>query len=121
MSEPSLQHDFGQSSGPPAIDERQLVFGAYVLHVIGPFTAFLLTIVAVVINYLKRDETSPLVASHHRWMIRTFWWGVLWYAISLVLCLVVIGFVLVAVVTIWWIYRHVRGLLALAEQKPMPE
>ena len=36
-------------------------------------------IVAIIIAYVKRDEaTGTWVASHFRWLIRTFWWSLLW-------------------------------------------
>jgi uncharacterized membrane protein len=101
------------------LSDRNLAFLSYGLHLLGAFNG-LSSIVALVINYIKRDEVSPELASHHRWMIRTFWWGLFWCVISLVLALVLVGFLVYFVVVVWWIYRHVRGLLALSENKPLP-
>lgn len=105
-----------QSSG---LDEKNLTLLAYVLHLLGAFT-LLSSIAALVVNYIKRDEVSDVLKTHHRWMIRTFWWALVWCVVATILALVLVGFLIYGVVAIWWIYRHVRGLLALSENKPLP-
>lgn len=101
--------------------ERNILLVAYVLHVIAPFTLWTAAIVGVVIDYIKINETQNLfIRSHHRWLIHTFWWGLLWLAVTTALMLVLIGFLLYIVVAIWWIYRVVRGVLNYIDRKPMP-
>ncbi|HXG27983.1 MAG TPA: hypothetical protein VNJ47_03935 [Nevskiales bacterium] len=102
------------------LSEKNLALIAYLLHLLGPLTVYLLNVAAVVINYVKRDEASPTWATHHRWMIHTFWWGLLWFVLAGLTFIIGIGFVIWLVLAIWWIYRHVRGLLALADGKPLP-
>jgi len=112
-----------QSLPPPAqvktFDDRTLVLIAYILHLLGAAT-LVSSVAALVINYVKRDEATPVLSTHHRWMIRTFWWGIFWCVIATILAIVLVGFLIYGLVVIWWIYRHVRGLLALAENKPLP-
>jgi uncharacterized membrane protein len=80
------------------------------------------SIVAVILNYVKRSEArGTFLESHFRWQIRTFWFTLLWCVIGGILFATVIG-VLVAVplfviVGLWVIYRVVRGWLALKEGK----
>lgn len=116
MSE--LQPHMPQASQSP--NEKQLVLLAYVLHLLGPLTVYLLNVAAVVINYLKRDESSPTWATHHAWMIHTFWWGLLWFVLAGLTFIVGVGFIIWFVLAVWWIYRHVRGLLALSDNKSLP-
>lgn len=108
---------------PPAdhkpLEDKSLVLIAYILHLMGAAT-IVSSIAALVINYVKRGETSEVLATHHRWMIRTFWWGLFWCVVAFILAIVLVGFLIYGIVVIWWIYRHVRGLLALAENKPLP-
>jgi uncharacterized membrane protein len=90
-------------------------------------TAFLTgwpSIIAVIINYAKRDEVyGSYLASHFRWQIRTFWFALLWLAIGGVLMLTVIllplAFVMLLLVGVWVLYRVIRGWLALTERRPM--
>lgn len=102
------------------LSEKNLALIAYILHLLGPLTVYLLNIAAVVINYVKRDEVSPELASHHRWMIHTFWWGLFWGVLSVITFIIGVGVIIYVVLAIWWIYRHVRGLLALSDNKPLP-
>jgi len=91
-------------------------------------TAFLTgwpSIIAVIINYVKRgDVRGTFLESHFSWQIRTFWWALLWALIALVLFVTIIGipvaWVIVVGAGIWVLYRIARGWLALASGKPMP-
>lgn len=91
-------------------------------------TAFLSgwpSIIAVIINYVKRDNVrGTFLDSHFSWQIRTFWWSVLWVVIAGVLIATFIGMVigipLMVVVGLWILYRIVRGWLTLAGRKAMP-
>jgi uncharacterized membrane protein len=114
----------------------------YALHalsiVIGIFSsAFIATafvfglpsIIAVVMNYLKRSEArGTWLESHFRWQIRTFWISFFAYcAVWLVFgipALLIIGipflFGGLILIGIWLAYRVVKGWMALADNKPMP-
>ncbi len=91
-------------------------------------TAFLSgwpSIIAVIINYVKRDNVrGTFLDSHFLWQIRTFWWSVLWVLIASVLIATFIGMVigipLMVVVGLWILYRIVRGWLTLTGRKAMP-
>ena len=77
-------------------------------------------IVAVVINYVKREEVAGTwLESHFAWQIRTFWWGLLWAAIGVITFLIVIGWLILIADAIWIIYRIVKGGLALNDGKPV--
>ncbi|MGM7319271.1 hypothetical protein [Idiomarina sp. ST10R2A5] len=57
--------------------------------------------------------------SHFNWLIKTFWVGVIGTIIGIILLFVVIGYLVLLAVTIWVIYRVIRGWLALSENKPV--
>ncbi len=99
-----------------------LVLISYILHLLGSI-AGLPSLIALVINYVKRDATTPY-DSHHRWMIRTFWWTILWLALGLLLMVTVIlmplGWIVFGLAWLWWVYRHIRGLIALLDGGRMP-
>lgn len=91
-------------------------------------TAFLSgwpSIIAVVMNYIKRGETQgTFLESHFRWQIRTFWFALLWVAIAVLAGLTLVGLplaMLIAVASgVWVLYRIVRGWLRLVSEKGMP-
>jgi uncharacterized membrane protein len=91
-------------------------------------TAFLTgwpSILAVILNYVKRSEVrGTWLDSHFSWQIRTFWFALLWLAIGGVLFFTVVGipfaFVVWFATGIWVLYRIIRGWLALSSQKELP-
>jgi uncharacterized membrane protein len=97
-----------------------------VATVVGAFLVGWPSLLAVILNYIKRpDVRGTYLESHFRWQIRTFWFGALW---ALALWLIVIftlgiGLVIVwlplLVLGVWFAYRVLRGWLALNEKRPM--
>lgn len=98
---------------------RKLTAVLYALY--GASVLFGVTaLVAVVVNYLKREEVAGTwLASHFRWQIRTFWYGLLWAVIGWITYFILIGAVILFLVAVWMIYRAVRGWLNLNENRPM--
>lgn len=81
-----------------------------------------LGIIAVIVCYVKRDDAAGTwVASHFTWLIRTFWWSLLWAVIGVLLMIVVVGFAILVADAIWFLYRVIKGWLRLSEGKPMSE
>lgn len=77
-------------------------------------------IVAIVVNYVKlEDVRGTLAESHFRWQIRTFWFGLLWFVVGMILLLILIGYFVLVANCIWVIYRIVKGWLRLNDGKPM--
>ncbi|MCB1955290.1 MAG: hypothetical protein KDG55_06415 [Rhodocyclaceae bacterium] len=93
--------------------------------VLGSFVGGLPSIIAVIINYVKRsDVRGTWLDSHFSWQIRTFWYAAAWIVAFYVLFFTVLGIPLAIVVgiaaTLWVIYRVARGWLALNSGQPMP-
>ena len=127
-----------QSETPVADDLVTLTFVIYGLHALSALggllspafivTAFLTgwpSIIAVIINYMKRGEVrGTYLGSHFRWQIRTFWYAFLWVIVVLMFALTFIGIpfaILIAwLAGLWVLYRIVRGWLRLMDRKPMP-
>ena len=85
----------------------------------------LVGLIGLVIVYVKRGEAQGTwVASHFRWLIRTFWFALLWAVIGWLLVLTLIGIlvslVIWAVTSVWIIYRVIRGYLYFKDSKPIP-
>lgn len=77
-------------------------------------------VVAVVINYIKFTEVEGTwLASHFRWQIRTFWFGLFWGVIGVVTLFYIIGWFILVADAVWVIYRIVKGYLNLADGKQM--
>lgn len=107
-------------------DSKQLARILYAIHAATFFFSLgMLSIVPVIVNYIKRPETvGMLVHSHHTWMIRSFWWYVVWMTVGGILFVSVLGFPLAFAVWglawIWKAYRLIRGFLDLNNNRTMP-
>ena len=93
------------------------IYGLYAASLLlGGVTA----IVAIVLNYIKKEDVAgTILESHFRWQIRTFWWSLLWGFLGAITFIIVIGMFILAADVIWFIYRIAKGWLNLTEDKPM--
>ena len=92
--------------------------------VIGGFVGSVPSIIAVIINYVKRASARGSWAeSHYRWQIRTFWFALLWLLVAMLLIVTLIGapvgLGLLLALTLWLVYRIARGWLRLLDRQPM--
>jgi uncharacterized membrane protein len=73
------------SAAPVVPPTREFAFAwaAYVLHAVGLFMLWP-ALIGLIVNDVKRsDVPGSLIETHHGWMIRTFWFALLWYALAL--------------------------------------
>lgn len=107
-----------------------LAIGAFgAATVVGSFLFGWPSIVAVIINYVKRgDARGTWLESHFTWQIHTFWWALFWACavalVSLLLAIVLVGFLTWPIglfaLGVWAIYRVARGWLALRDRRAVP-
>ncbi len=113
-----------------ALHALGLAIGAFgAASVLGSFLFGWPSIIAVIINYVKRsDVRGTWLESHFTWQIRTFWFALLWAVIVAVVSFP-LAFILVGIGTwvagmfvlgVWAIYRIARGWLRLKDHQPMP-
>jgi uncharacterized membrane protein len=113
-----------------ALHALGLAIGAFgASTVVGAFVFGWPSIIAVIVNYVKKGEArGTWLESHFRWQIRTFWFALAWVVlIGLVggaLTILLVGFAILWVglfaLGIWAVYRIARGWLALKDRRPMP-
>jgi uncharacterized membrane protein len=104
---------------------------SYALHAIVAVAAVLpgaqvtpvLLIVAFILDLVKKDEAAGTwQESHFRWRIRSVLWAAVLYVVTLPLwfLFVIPGWIAWAVISIWFLYRVVRGWVNLNSNTPMP-
>ncbi|MDE2204328.1 MAG: hypothetical protein KGJ38_16625 [Burkholderiaceae bacterium] len=100
---------------------RRLTHILYALYAIFWLTGGITALIAIIVDYVKRDDVrGTLYESHFRWQIRSFWWCVLWGVVGVLLIpLAFIGFAVPWALGIWMLYRIVKGWLYLNDSKPM--
>ncbi|SRR5690554_1789657 len=90
----------------------------YILYLVGVVLG-ITTLVGVIMAYINRGEAADWVKSHYQFQIRTFWIGMLYGVIGMILSAVLIGFLVLLFTLIWWIVRCVKGMQALEKQEPV--
>jgi uncharacterized membrane protein len=99
---------------------KNVTMVVYALMALGHLTGGFTALVAIVIDYVKRDDVRGTVyESHFDWQIRTFWWGLLWFFVGMALAIVMVGFAVMFAAWVWTIYRIVKGWLKLTEGQPV--
>lgn len=103
---------------------------SYVLHLIVAVTAVLpgtqasvaLLLLALVIDLVKRsDAKGTWHESHFEWRIRSVIWSGILYVVTapLWLLFLVPGWIAWGLISLWFLYRIVRGMLAMSKQAPL--
>ncbi|MET0070482.1 MAG: hypothetical protein ABW096_10610 [Candidatus Thiodiazotropha sp.] len=99
--------------------DKHVTMAVYALQAIS-FLFVITYLVAVIINYVKRDDVrGSWLESHFRWQIRTFWFSLLWMSIGFVTAFILVGYLLLFANAVWLIYRIIKGWLRLSEGREM--
>ncbi len=95
----------------------------YILYMVS--IAFGLTaIIGVVIAYVNKDDSMPeWLQSHYKYMISTFWKGMLMLVAGVITSVIIVGIFLLIFFTVWIIIRSIKGMkrLDLMEAQPVPD
>lgn len=91
----------------------------YLLFLVNIIIQFL-GIIGVIVAYVNKDDAPAWLQSHYRFQIRTFWIGLLYLFIGVVLSAVAIGYFILLFWVIWVIIRCVKGIKYLDRNQAYP-
>ena len=105
-------------------------WASYVLHLVvalgavipGAQPGALLLVIALVIDLVKRsDAEGTWQASHFSWRIRTVLWAGVLYIVTAPLWLLffIPGWIAWCLISLWFLYRIVRGMVAMSKNRPL--
>jgi len=98
---------------------KKYAFAVYLLQALN-FVLPITSIIGVIVNYVKdEDVRGSWLESHFRWQKATFWYGLLWTILGIISTPILIGYLVLAGVMIWLIYRIARGWIYLVDGKEM--
>jgi len=102
----------------PIVSDNAFALIVYVLYCVGYFTV-ISALIGVIIAHVKVHDTDPVLRSHYQFQIRTFWIGLLYLAIGIPLCMVLIGIPVLAWWLVWSLIRIIKGIISVNEYKPI--
>lgn len=115
MSQPTMPEP---QSGLSARHLTHILYALFALGLIAVPVFGAAAIAAVVVAYYKRSDVAGTVyAAHFDWLIKTFWWGLLWAGLSALLSLIFIGWITALVAFVWLVYRLAKGWFSLFENQ----
>ena len=83
---------------------------AYIFMLLGVFTGIFWLIGAVWAMAKVGDAQGTRFDDHYSNIISTFWWGIFWSVIGVILAFFIIGYAVLFVVWVWSIFRMVKGI-----------
>ena len=117
-----------QSSEQKAQGLKNIGWVSYALHLIvalgavlpGAQASALLLVIALVIDLVKRgDAVGTWQENHFSWRIRSVIWAGVLYAVTAPLWLLFLlpGWIAWILISLWFLYRIVRGMLAMSKNQ----
>ena len=120
-------------------NSKSLTFILYILYMFAIFSAGILAVIALIINYVKLDSVrGTIYESHFKWQIRTFWWYLIWNILAFVpffflfmtlnnpdvftgvaLAATTFCVAVIFISWIWIVYRMIKGLIRLNDNASM--
>jgi len=100
----------------PAAGTAKLVYILYLAGIVFGITV----IIGVIMAYINRDAAPDWLATHYRFQIRTFWIGLLYFVIGVMLTVLLIGYLVLLFLLVWLIIRCVKGIKFLDQGKACP-
>jgi len=92
----------------------------YILYLVG-IVVGVTGLVGVIMAYINKDEAPEWLKSHYQFQIRTFWIGLLYFVVGIILTVFIIGIFILLFWCVWLIIRCVKAMKALDAQQPHPD
>jgi uncharacterized membrane protein len=100
---------------------KNLAMIVYALQAASLFTGSLTLFAGAIINYVRMEDVKgSWIESHFRWQTKTFWYSLVWMVIGGVSVIFLVGWAILLAVSIWLVYRLVKGWVYLSENRAMP-
>jgi uncharacterized membrane protein len=102
----------------PAVSNTQLALAVYILYFVAYFTG-ITAIIGVILAHVQIGNADPMLRTHYQFQIRTFWIGLLYIVVGVILTFILIGILVLVWWFIWSLIRNIKGILALNENRPI--
>jgi uncharacterized membrane protein len=101
---------------PTSEGSAKIIYILYLVAIVFGITG----LIGVVMAYVYRSDAPDWLRSHYQFQIRTFWIGLLYFLVGLVLTYLLIGYLVLLFWVVWVIVRCVKGIKALDQKEAPP-
>lgn len=102
------------------VEDLATTKAAYIIYILYMIICIpVLPILGVIFAYIFENDAKSILKSHYIYFIRSFWIGLLYFSISALSVILIIGIVLLPLCIIWWLIRTVKGLKSLMRNEPI--
>ena len=117
MTDP-LQNEPSHNVAQPEVSTTlsTIIYVHFLANLVVPFAA----LVGVIMAYINKDD-GTFLDTHYQFQIRTFWIGLLYSLIGILLTAIFIGWLILLFLLVWIIIRCAKGLKHLNKKEPMPD
>lgn len=102
----------------PAVSQRTMAIIIYALFAVG-FCNGVTALIGVILAHVNLKTADPVSASHFKYQMRTFYWGLLWVIIGAITSVIVVGWFVLLAWFIWTLIRIITGLMAINNGQPI--
>lgn len=99
------------------IDTPLLIYILYFAALIIGITA----VIGLVWAYMEKNNASEWLQTHYVFLIHTFWKGLLYFVVGMILSIIYVGFLVLIGLVIWWIIRCIKGVQLLRKHEPVSD
>ena len=107
----------GNRSEEASVSNARIIYILYLISLVVGITG----LVGVVMAYIYRGDAPDWMQSHYRFLVRTFWIGLLYAVVGMLLTPIFVGFLILLFWVIWLIIRCVKGMQYLERRAPHPD
>ena len=100
----------------PKAKNVKLIYILYLVNIVVPFCG----LVGLIMAYVNKADAPEWLQSHYQFIIRTFWIGLLYTVIGIILTFIVIGFLVILFALVWMIIRCVKAMGLVDQGQPHP-
>lgn len=101
-----------QSQQAPMVSQSNMAMTIYILYIVGFFVG-ITALVGVVLAHVNSSNADPVLSSHFKYQMRTFYWGLVWVIFGTITSFIVVGWFILLAWMVWTVIRIVKGMNAL--------
>lgn len=100
-----------------SLTAREKVQAIYIAY-LASFVLMPLSMVGVFFAYkIRQEHQGGWLESHCNWQIQTFWISLAAFVLGMLTAMLLVGYVVMVIASLWFLYRVIKGWLKLSDNQ----